>query len=99
MQYSQCPSCGAPVQLYSAHTALVVCEYCQSALVNQGDALKDVGKMAALIDDATPLQLGATGSDGDQSFTVVGRIQYQYADGLWNEWCLLLADQSYALMH
>lgn len=90
---AQCPSCGAPVVFRSAASVLAVCEYCQSTLVRQDQALADIGKMAALAEDRSPLQLGASGRYRDQQFSVLGRIQLRYSQGLWNEWFLLFDDQ------
>ncbi|HMN81261.1 MAG TPA: DUF4178 domain-containing protein [Burkholderiaceae bacterium] len=97
-----CPNCGAPVEFRSAASAFAVCAYCQSTIVRKGDALERIGKMAELFDDFSPLQLGSGGTVPAASaallglsggFTVVGRMQYRYADGVWNEWHLLFDDQ------
>ena len=56
-----CPSCGAPVVFKSAASIFAVCEYCQSTLVRHDQALEDIGKMAALAEDRSPLQLGSEG--------------------------------------
>jgi len=39
-----------------------------------------------LFDDHSPLQLGAAGRYQGAAFTLVGRLQYRYRDGTWNEW-------------
>jgi len=49
--------------------------------------------MAELAQDRSRLQIGAQGVYRQKPFTVVGRIQLQYAQGLWNEWFLLFDDQ------
>lgn len=56
--------------------------------VQSEDALKEVGKTAALVEDGSPLQLGATGTIDGKTFKIVGRIQYQFGLGYWNEWYL-----------
>jgi ribosomal protein S27E len=81
-----CPNCGAPVEFRSAASASAVCGFCLSTLVRDGDALKRIGQMAELFDDHSPLQLGATGRLQGLTFTLVGRLQYSYAAGTWNEW-------------
>jgi hypothetical protein len=88
-----CPSCGAPVVFQSAASILAVCEYCQSTLVRHDLNLENVGKMAELQADGSPLQLRAEGRYQRASFRVVGRIQLRYKQGLWNEWHLLFDDQ------
>ena len=86
-----CPACGAPVEFKSAQSAYAVCAYCHSTVVREGDALKRIGKMAELFDDHSPLQLGAAGQIDGQGFQLVGRLQYKYAQGTWNEWHALMA--------
>ena len=55
-------------------------------MVREGDALRRIGQSAELFDDHSPLQLGAAGRYQGAAFTLVGRLQYRYAEGTWNEW-------------
>lgn len=87
-----CPSCGAPVVFQSASSVFAVCAYCQSTLVRHDQALEDIGKMAALVEDRSPLQLGAEGQYKGVHFALIGRIQIRYSQGTWNEWHLLFDD-------
>jgi len=87
-----CPSCGAPVVFRSASSVFAVCEYCQSTLVRHDLALEDIGKMAALVEDRSPLQMGTEGSYRGVHFALIGRIQLKYGQGAWNEWHLLFDD-------
>ena len=48
--------------------------------------------MAALVEDRSPLQLGAEGSYKGVHFALIGRIQIKYSQGIWNEWHLLFDD-------
>ncbi len=84
-----CPNCGAPVEFASAASASAVCSFCRSTLVRDGEALRRIGVSAELFDDHSPLQLGASGSRQGLGFTVVGRLQYGYEGGTWNEWHVL----------
>ena len=81
-----CPNCGAPVEFASAASASAVCGYCRSTLVRDGEALRRIGTSAELFDDHSPLQLGASGVRHGVPFTLVGRLQYGYEGGTWNEW-------------
>jgi hypothetical protein len=81
-----CPSCGAPVEFRSAASASAVCSFCRSTLVRDGDALQRIGVSSELFDDHSPLQLGAAGTFQGVAFTFVGRLQYGYDGGTWNEW-------------
>jgi ribosomal protein S27E len=89
-----CPGCGAPAEFRSAASRMTVCAYCRSALLREADAVRDLGRMATLIEDHSPLQLMSTGQFGGQGFTVVGRVQLRYEHGVWNEWYLLFDDAS-----
>ena len=83
---AMCPNCGAPVELASAASASAVCSFCRSTLVRDGDALRRIGQSAELFDDHSPLRLGAGGKLNGHGFTLVGRLQYAYEGGTWNEW-------------
>ena len=81
-----CPNCGAPVEFRSPASAFAVCSFCRSTVVHEGDALRQIGHSAELFDDHSPLQLGAAGTAQGSAFTLVGRLQYRYEGGTWNEW-------------
>ncbi|MDR1888974.1 MAG: DUF4178 domain-containing protein [Zoogloeaceae bacterium] len=84
-----CPSCGASVTFRAAASILAVCEYCRTTLINLEEGVENLGKMAALVEDNSPLCLGAQGRYRKAHFTVVGRIQLNHEQGFWNEWFLL----------
>jgi hypothetical protein len=81
-----CPNCGAPVEFRSAASAFAVCSFCKSQIVRDGESLRKIGQSAELFDDHSPLQLGASGRAQGSAFTLVGRLQYRYPQGTWNEW-------------
>jgi ribosomal protein S27E len=83
---ANCPGCGAPIEFRSAASTHAVCGYCATTVVRDGETLKSLGKLSALFDDYSPLQLGASGLFQNKPFTVVGRLQYAWKEGLWNEW-------------
>ncbi|MBU0770603.1 MAG: DUF4178 domain-containing protein [Gammaproteobacteria bacterium] len=89
-----CPACGAPVEFRSAASRMAVCGYCHSSLLRDADSVRDVGRMAALVEDHSPLQVMSSGLFDGTPFTVVGRIQLRYDHGVWNEWYLLFDDGS-----
>ena len=97
-----CPGCGAPVSFLSAQSTHAVCGYCQSTVVRNGDKLARIGKMAELFDDHSPLQLQASGvwmrNGVKTAFTLVGRLQYKYAEGTWTEWHAVLVDGTTAFL-
>ncbi len=84
-----CPGCGAQVEFKSGSSVLAVCPYCSSTLLRRGDSVENLGKMAELFEDHSPLQLGASGRVAGTGFALIGRLQYRYSQGTWNEWRLL----------
>jgi hypothetical protein len=87
---SLCPGCGAGVEFLSAQSTHTICSFCQSTVARQGDVLSRVGKMAEVFEDFSPLQLMASGKYEGETFTVIGRLQYAYPEGVWSEWVCLL---------
>ena len=92
--HTDCPSCGAPMRSMSASAVTLVCSYCHSLLIREGETLRDSGEDSALLEDFSPLQIGTSGVFNKQPFTLVGRLQARYDAGVWNEWYLLFADGS-----
>ena len=82
---ANCPNCGAPIRFRYSSAVQTTCEFCKSILVRTGLDLSRVGQVADLPPDSSPLQIGAEGVYGNQAFTAVGRILYQYEQGGWNE--------------
>ncbi|PWB51949.1 MAG: hypothetical protein C3F18_08730 [Nitrosomonadales bacterium] len=70
-----------------------MCGYCRSTLIRHDLNLENLGRMADLMEDASPLQLGVEGCYKNSHFGVIGRIQLRYQQGLWNEWHLLFDNQ------
>ena len=92
MRTAACPSCGGPLRFRGATSIVAVCGYCKSTLVREGVKLEDIGKQAELLEDHSPIRVGAAGKHRGRNFQVVGRIQYKYADGVWNEWHVVFDD-------
>lgn len=86
-----CPQCGAPAPFRGGAVSLV-CEHCGSTVVRAGVDVRLLGKVSALVDDGSPVLLGARGSFGGLGFEIAGRLQLRYGRGAWSEWYLLLAD-------
>jgi hypothetical protein len=90
MQKVSCPGCGAEVTFRSSASVMAVCEYCHTTILKDADSVRNLGKMAEVIEDYSPLQIGTAGNWQGQSFTVIGRIQLRYEAGFWNEWYVLM---------
>lgn len=92
MKTASCPSCGAPVSFQSAASVYAVCAFCRSTLLRDGEDLKNLGRMAELMDDPTLIQIGSEGTFRGKHFGVIGRIQLKHSSGVWNEWHILFDD-------
>ncbi len=54
--------------------------------MREGEALRRIGISAELFDDHSPLQLGVSGTRQGLAFSLLGRLQYGFEGGTWNEW-------------
>ncbi len=89
---SNCPNCGAPIEFQWSSSVQTVCPYCRSILVRTDVDLQKVGVVADLPPDSSPLQLLSEGVYKNRAFTVAGRIIYEYDQGTWNEWHIVMND-------
>ena len=89
---ANCPNCGAKIIFRWSSSVQTVCEYCKRILVRTELDLKKVGHVADLPADSSPIQLYTEGIYGHKSFVVVGRIVYEYDQGAWNEWHVMMND-------
>ena len=89
---TNCPSCGAPVQFRWSSAVQTVCPFCHSILVRNDLILENVGKVADLPPDPSPIQLLTSGTYNNKRFDVIGRIIYEYEQGGWNEWHIVFSD-------
>lgn len=89
---STCPNCGAKVVFRWSSSVQTVCEYCKSILVRTDVDLQKVGQISDAMPDSSPIQLNTEGIYRSKSFVVIGRITYEYAQGSWNEWHVMMND-------
>jgi Domain of unknown function (DUF4178) len=87
---ANCPNCGAKIAFRWSSSVQTVCEYCKSILVRTDIDLKKVGQVADLPPNSSPIQIGTEGVYNRQAFVAVGRIIYEYDQGNWNEWHLVM---------
>ena len=80
------------MKVVSAASLLVVCGYCRATLLRRDVDVERIGTMAALLEDRSPLQVGAEGRWRSTGFGVLGRIQVGWEHGAWNEWYCLFDD-------
>jgi hypothetical protein len=70
-----CPSCGATITFQFAGAKAIVCKYCKALVARTDRSLTTIGKVADLLEIASPLSLHATGRWGGKRFEVEGRVQ------------------------
>jgi hypothetical protein len=87
-----CPSCGGPVTFASSVSLLAVCGHCRATLLRRDLDVERLGTMALLLEDRSPVQIGAEGRWRGTGFAVVGRVQVRWEHGAWNEWYCLFDD-------
>lgn len=95
MKIFACPSCGAEVKFVSAVSVFAVCSFCKSTIVRRDVDVNAIGKMATLLEDLSPLQIGSGGKFDKTNFTVIGRAKIMWTDGVWNEWHVFFDDGRY----
>jgi Domain of unknown function (DUF4178) len=91
---ANCPNCGAKIVFRWSSSVQTVCEYCKSILIRTDIDLRKIGQVADLPPDSSPIQIGTEGIYRNQAFVAVGRIVYQYDQGHWNEWHLVMNNAS-----
>ncbi|MDJ1495643.1 DUF4178 domain-containing protein [Cytophagaceae bacterium DM2B3-1] len=88
-----CPSCGAMLELKYRHSKMVVCKYCgQTSYLNVG-SIFTVGSPIVLADYGSILSVGKSGKIRNKPFEVVGRLRFDYEDGFWDEWLLIMENE------
>ena len=95
MKIFPCPSCGAEVKFASAVTVFSVCAFCKAMVVRHDVNIEAIGKMAVLMEDISPLQIGSGGRFEGVCFTVIGRVKVMWDEGVWNEWYVFFDDGRY----
>src|SRR5687767_13047869 len=84
---ANCPSCGGPVEFKSGQSVVVICTYCRSAVARTDRELKDLGKVAEIVETGSPLDVGLRGTWRGVPFELTGRAQLGHEmGGQWDEW-------------
>lgn len=89
---ASCPNCGAPVTFRWSGAVQAACPFCKSILIRTDLDLKTVGQMADLPPDPSPIQLLTEGVYKGRKFQVTGRLVYEWEQGGWNEWHIVMGD-------
>ena len=93
MKTINCPACGGEVQIKITHCKLVSCDYCNSPLFLEDESVKNIGEQSSLADIPSILKLGFTFEHKKERFIPQGQIQYDYGDGIWEEWWVVTMEQ------
>jgi len=84
---ANCPACAGPVEFKISSALVTVCEFCRTVVARGDRRLEDYGKVAAIVQTDSPLELGLRGKYKGKRFDLVGRVQFQHqAGGVWDEW-------------
>lgn len=89
---TSCPNCGAPVTFRWSGAVQSACPFCKSILIRTDLDLKTVGQVADLPPDPSPIQLLTEGTYKGKKFQVTGRLVYEWEQGGWNEWHIVMSD-------
>ncbi len=91
-----CPGCGAGVEFKFGSGTVKVCAYCRSVVARGDRKIEDLGKVAALIDTDSPLEVGMQGKYRGSRFHVTGRAQLGHAaGGVWDEWYVAFPNEQW----
>jgi len=85
-----CPNCGGQIVFQWSSSVQTTCPHCRSILVRKDVNLERVGVVSDLPPDSSPIQIGTAGAFESHAFTVAGRIIYDYDEGSWNEWHVVM---------
>src|ERR1043166_9322209 len=92
---ANCPSCGAPINFKSGSSVVVICTYCRSAVARTDRELRDLGRVAEIVESGSPLQLGLQGTWHGVNFELTGHAQMGHEAGVvWDEWYATFANGS-----
>ncbi|HTS83332.1 MAG TPA: DUF4178 domain-containing protein [Myxococcaceae bacterium] len=94
----RCPNCGAPIEFKLGASKATVCAHCQAVVARAGQDFQAVGKVADLIPTGSRIALGSRGAIGQLPFEVIGRLQYEWERGVWDEWYVAFGDGHWGWM-
>ena len=67
------------------------CHHCQALILRQGQSAEQIGEVATVPDDISPVQIGTRFRLGAEDFVSAGRVRWAWSGGSWNEWLLFSA--------
>ncbi len=92
-----CPACGGSLDVATAAARVAACPYCSNVMVVNEAAIRALGKMALLAETPSCLAVGWPARCQGREIQVLGRLQFRYSAGIWDEWWIRFEDDgSYA---
>ena len=67
----------------------MVCAYCKTSLFLEDEAVKSAGEKSVITDIPSIFSLGKRYSYKGDVFETLGRIQFDYGGGYWDEWWVI----------
>lgn len=90
MKILSCPSCGGEVKIKSIFSKSAVCSYCGQTSYLEKDTLQAKGAKSFLADYGSLFSVGMQCKLKGKPLEIIGRIRYEYEDGFWDEWAVIL---------
>ncbi|RKZ36336.1 MAG: hypothetical protein DRQ37_04360 [Gammaproteobacteria bacterium] len=87
---NNCPVWGAEGPSRLQYSKMVVCGYCQTSLFIEDQAVKQAGVKSVLTEIPSILELGRRFQYRNWTFEPYSRIRFDYEDGIWDEWWVIL---------
>jgi len=84
-----CPVCGAEAPVNFRFTKLMACPHCKTLLFLEDDAVKHVGSKSSIVETPSLFSLGHRYRYREHILEAIGRIQFSYGRGYWDEWWML----------
>ena len=84
-----CPSCGSPLQKQFQFSKFIVCEFCKVSLVLEDESVHNAGYASVAMDIPSILELNQEFEYRGWKFIPIGRVQYSYGRGVWDEWWVM----------
>jgi len=80
-----CPNCGAALSATLTRAKMVACEYCESTVVLEDDALRSAGEKGVMAQEPSLFVLGREITYNSERFLPVGHARFSYGTGWWDE--------------
>ena len=93
MKIVSCPSCGGEVKIKSVFSKSAACTYCGQTSYLDADKVEAKGEKAFLADYGSLFSVGLRCKWNKKTMEVIGRIRYEYEEGFWDEWAVIIDDK------